>query len=434
MVLMPPGSAKSTYASVLFPAWHMATHPQDSVIAASHTADLAERFGRRVRNLVAEHGPTLGIELSADNAAAGQWGLVQGGEYYAAGVLGPITGRRADLALIDDPVKSRQEADSETVRERVWEWWKADLFTRLKPGARVVLIMTRWHEDDLGGRLLEDMASGGRPWEVLRLPMEAVQGDPLGRAVGEPLWPEWFTAAMRSDAKRDARTWSALYQQEPAPEEGTYFSRDWLRAEAVLPPREALRIYGASDYAVTDDGGDYTVHAVVGIDPNGAMWLLDVWRKQAASDEWVEAFCDLVLRWKPLGWAEETGQIKAGVGPFLVRRMREKRAFVAREAFPTRADKSIRAQAIRGRMALDGLRMPIGAMWRADFEAELLSFPAGKHDDQVDALGLIGQLLDKMVVPPPLPDPDAPIRGTRDMTMAEAWEHAAPRAGARARI
>ena len=114
-----------------------------------------------------EHSATLGLELAADIQAAGQWETTQGGEYFAVGVLGAVTGRRADVVIIDDPVKSRLEADSETVRDRVWEWWKADLLTRLKPGAKIVLVMTRWHEDDLGGRLLAEMDAGGRKWEVL---------------------------------------------------------------------------------------------------------------------------------------------------------------------------------------------------------------------------------------------------------------------------
>ena len=172
-----------------------------------------------------------------------------------------------------------------------------------------------------------------------------------------------------------------------------------------MPPRSALRVFGASDYAVTADGGDWTVHVIVGVDSDDRMYLLDLWRAQTASDQWVEAFCDLVLRWKPMGWAEETGQIKAGVGPWLDKRQQARRAFVARQAFPTRGDKAVRAQSIRGRMALAGLLIPAGAPWRADFESELMSFPAGKHDDQVDALGLVGQLLDVMM---PAAKPKAP--------------------------
>lgn len=433
MVLMPPGSAKSTYASIIFPAWYLARNPQHSIIAASHTSELAERFGRRVRNTIIEHSFTLGVSVSSDNAAAGQWSTTQGGEYFATGVQGPIAGHRADLALIDDPVKSRGDADSETTSERNWEWWKADLIPRLKPEAKVVLIMTRWSETDLGGRVLDDMVAGGQKWDVLRLPMEAERDDPLGRAVGEPLWPQWFTDDMRLEARRDPRTWSALYQQSPAPDSGTFFLREWLCPEAALPSLDTLHVYGASDYAVTADGGDFTVHVIVGLDPHGQIWVLDLWRKQASSDVWVEAFCDLVRKWKPLGWAEETGQIRAGLGPFLTKRMRERRAYVARQSFPTRGDKAIRAQSIRGRIALNGLHYAAQAPWRAEFEAELLTFPVGKHDDVVDGLGLIGQVLDLMTEGVKSAGV-APIRGTMDMTMSEAWKLARPKTGGEGRI
>jgi predicted phage terminase large subunit-like protein len=172
---------------------------------------------------------------------------------------------------------------------------------------------------------------------------------------------------------------------------------EWLRPYYDASDRATMRIYGGSDFAVTTNGGDYTVHVVVGLDPEGRIFLLDLWRQQAASDVWVESFCDLVNLWKPMGWAEEHGQIKAGIGPFLDRRQRERKAYVARQAFPTRGDKGVRAQSIRGRMALEGLHVPIKASWYPALRSELLSFPAGKHDDIVDALGLVGQLLDRMV-------------------------------------
>lgn len=398
-VFMPPGAAKSTYGSILYAPWHFAQHPQHSVIAASHTAELAEKWGRRVRNLIAEHSLVLGVGLAADSQAAGRWETSGGGEYFAAGVGGAIAGRRADLVVIDDPVRSREDADSELVRDKTWDWYKSDLYTRLKPGGRIVLIQTRWHEDDLAGRLLADMAAGGDKWDVISLPAIAEDNDPLGRAPGEPLWPEWEDMENLARKRRAVgpRDWSALYQQRPAPEDGDFFKSDWLRPYTKAPPKEQLRIYGASDYAVTSDGGDWTVHVVVGVDPEDRIYLLDLWRAQAASDEWVEAFCDLVVEWKPIAWAEETGQIKSGVGPFLTKRQRERKAWCVREQFPTRGDKAVRAQSIRGRMALDGLYVPTNARWFADLRSELLSFPAGKHDDQVDALGLVGQLLDKML-------------------------------------
>lgn len=422
---MPPGSAKSTYASVLFPPWLLA-NTSANVLAASHTTELADKWGRRVRNLIAEHSLTLGIDLAPDNQAAGRWALTNGTEYYAAGVGTGIAGFRARLGLIDDPIRSRQDADSELIRDRIWDWYINDFRTRLVPGAAEILIQTRWHEDDLAGRALNHSK-----WHVISLPAIAEGDDQLGRSVGEPLWDDgdygYGDQLRELQRSTPARTWSALYQQRPAPEEGDYFRSDWLRPYEKAPPRETMRIYGGSDYAVTADGGDYTVHAVVGIDPDGRMYLLDLWRKQAASDEWVEAFCDLVARWKPIGWAEEQGQIKSGVGPFLERRMRERKTYVVREQFPTRGDKAVRAQSIRGRMALEGLYVPKQSTWFADFRSELLSFPAGKHDDQVDAIGLVGQLLDRMLAggkpkPPQKSDNASGYRRVERESRALDWQ------------
>ena len=400
-IFMPPGSAKSTYTSVLFTPWFLANHPQACIIAASHTQELAENWGRRVRNLVTEHGNVLGVDLSTDSQAAGRWETAAGGQYFAAGVGGAVTGRRADLALIDDPVRSREDADSEVIREKTWEWYRSDLRTRMKPGGRIILIQTRWHEDDLAGRILAEMAAGKEQWEVINLPAEAEGNDPLGRQPGEWLWDDAYGYAnflKHEKATQSTRNWSALYQQRPTPEEGDYFKAEWLKTYSKLPPKSEMAIYGASDYAVTSDGGDYTVHVVVGVDPEGRMYLLDLWRKQASSDVWVDSLISLVKEYKPREWAEEQGQIKAGIGPFLERQMRAERAYVYRRTFPTRGDKAVRAQSIRGRMAMDGLFVPTWASWYHELKSELLSFPAGKHDDIVDALGLVGQLLDYMQV------------------------------------
>jgi hypothetical protein len=317
-VFMPPGAAKSTYASILFAPWYFAQHPDHCVIAASHTAELAEKWGRKVRNMIAEHRLLLDVGLAEDSQAAGRWETSAGGEYFAAGVGGSITGRRADLVIIDDPVRSREDAASETIRDKNWEWYKSDLYTRLKPGGRIVLIQTRWHEDDLAGRILAEMEAGGDQWDVISLPALAEEDDPLGRAFGEPLWPEWESLEELERKRRAVgpREWSALYQQRPAPEEGDYFNAAWLKTCDKIPARDILRVYGASDYAVTADGGDFTCHVVVGVDPERRMYVLDLWRKQASSDAWIEAFCDLVTLWKPMMWAEEQGQIKAVLVPF----------------------------------------------------------------------------------------------------------------------
>jgi len=424
MIFMPPGSAKSTYASILFPPWFLGRNAQRSVIGASHSGELAERFGRRVRNIVGsgEFRRVFGFGLSGDNAAAGRWETERGGEYYAVGVDASVTGRRADLGIIDDPVKGRAEADSQTIRDRTWDWYRSDFWPRLKPGGRIVLIMTRWHEDDLAGRLMAEQESGGERWDVLSLPAEARSGDPLGRAPGASLWPEWFRPEMFAEAKRDLRNWSALYQQEPTPESGDYFKAEWVRWYDKVPPRDHLEVYGASDYAVTSAGGDYTVHGIVGIDPDDDIYLLDLWRDQTSSDVWVEAALDLMERWRPIMWAEENAQIEKGVGPFLTKRQMERRLFSCyRKQFSSALNKATKAQSIRGRMAMGKVYFPRRAPWAADLVSELLRFPAGKNDDQVDVLSLIGRMLDDLIGGE-VPKAHEPMRGLSEMTMAEVWD------------
>lgn len=394
IITAPPRSGKSELASRRAPAWALGRDGRRHVIAASYNSDLATDFGREVRNIVKspEYQRLFpNTSLAADSRAANRWHTQAGGMYTAAGVGTAVTGRGADWLLIDDPHKDRAEADSEIQRQRVWDWYTSTAYTRLSPRGVVVLIQTRWHEDDLAGRLLAQQAAGGDQWTVIELPA-------LDR-LGAPLWPERFDlpALERIRAAIGPRDWSALYQGQPAPDEGAYFLREWLVPYSITPQRETLRVYGASDYAVTSDGGDYTVHLVVGVDPDGKMHALDLWRGQTDSAEWIEAFCELVRKWKPLEWAEESGQITASIGPFLKRRQIETGAWVYRRPFPSRADKAIRAQSIRARMSMHGLYVPAVAAWRGEFERELLYFPSGRHDDQADALSLLGQLLDHVM-------------------------------------
>ena len=426
LLFAPPGSAKSTYVSALLPSWYLANNPTNAILAATHNESLGERWGRRIRNDIALDGKILGIALSDESRAAGRWALESGGEYYGVGAGVGIAGYRADLAIVDDLFGSREDAYSGTVREKRWDWYLNDFSPRLKPGAKRVIMNTRWHEEDVAGRILEQIEAGTIKGKVISIPAVAEGNDPLGRKPGEYLWDDPsgydYGSFLRARQRETApMMWAALYQQRPAPEEGDYFKAEWLRPYSKLPPLEQLRCYGASDYAVTADGGDFTVHVVVGIDPDNRMYLLDLWRKQTASDQWIEAFCNLVTEWKPVGWAEEKGQISAGVGPALDKRQRERQAFCFRQQFPTRGDKAVRAQSIRGRMALEGLYVPTSAAWNSAFRSELLSFPAGKHDDQVDALGLVGQLLDQMVPgqKPKQPEPPKVDSGYRPLSLVE---------------
>ncbi len=412
--MWPPGGGKSVYTSIVFPTHFLGRFRNANIIITSYGSDLPKKFGRRARSITRQpiYKRVFNCELSPESQATDEWVLTNGSEWMAAGILSGITGNRADGVVWDDLIKGRAEADSKLIRDKTWDAYMDDLMTRKKPNAWEVGISTRWHEDDIAGRILPNNYNGesgwvqgqdGNDWYVVCLPAICERdGDILGRQIGDRLWPEWFGPKHFEPYKRSARTWSALYQQRPAPETGDFFQADWLKpygegTRVPLPEKETMHIYGASDYATTDEGGNYTVHIVAGVDPLHNVYILDLWRARTSSDKWVEALCDLVRKWRPLGWAEEGGQIRAGVGPFLHKRLMERQLYIARKQFPAKGDKQVRAQSIRGRMAQGFVYFPIAAPWFAELKRELLTFPAGKTDDMVDALGLLGQSLDIMV-------------------------------------
>lgn len=392
MIFMPPRHGKSELASKRFPAWCLGRNPKRQIIAASYNSDLANDFGRNVRNIVAEpeFGQVFpGVGLAPDSQAANRMNTNHGGAYVAAGVGTAVTGRGAHIALIDDPFKDREEADSERRRQMVWDWYRSTLYTRLMPGGAVVLVQTRWHEADLAGMLLEQEPD---QWDVLELP--AIDNN------GEALWPEWYDkpALERIKATIGPREWSALYQQRPQPDEGTFFQRDWFREWTRLPD---CRFYGTSDYAVTDGGGDYTVHRVWGIDAAGDVYRVDGWRGQTTADVWIERKLDLIRKWKPLCWFGEGGVIQKAIEPMLRRSMRDRGLYCRLEWLPSIADKPTRARSFQAYASMGKIHFERGA----DL-SEFLVFPAGKHDDDVDTASLIGRAVDQahpaiLKTPPP---------------------------------
>lgn len=384
MVLMPPGSAKSTYASVLFPAWWFVRQPATNVIAAAHTADLAAHFAGRVRRLIDEHSLRLGYRLAFDARANNNWRTSDGGTYYATGVHGHVVGRRADLVLIDDPVKSQAEADSPGQREQLWNWYRFDLTTRLKPGGRVLLVMTRWHEDDLGGRLLES----GEGWRCLRLPALAEDHDPLGRAPGAPLWPEWESAAAltRKRVAIGERAWTALYQQNPQPLTGTLFRTTQITTIEATPT-EAPAAVRAWDLAATSQAGagdpDWTVGLKLGRESSGRFVVLDVVRLRGGPHDVEQAILHTAQqdgRAVAVALPQDPGQAGRAQALYLTRRL----AGFHVVATPETGPKQTRAMPAAAQMDAGNVAI-VRASWNRCFLDELRDFPHGRKDDQVDA-------------------------------------------------
>lgn len=439
MLLLPPGSAKSTYVDVVFVPWFMATHKRKNVILASYATNIARKQGRRARQLIRSKAftnlfPEIG--LSQASSAADEWALTTGGEYMAGGLLSGLTGNRAALGIVDDPIAGREEAESETIRNKSWDAYIDDFCSRLIPGAPQIFITTRWHEDDPAGRILPTDWAGesgvfdgrdGRRWKVVCLPAICNRpDDPLGRSVGETLWPEWFSLEHWKPFQKNTRTWSSLYQQRPTPDEGTYFKREWFKRFNKEHRPARLYLYGTSDYAVTEGGGDYTVHRIWGVDPGGDLWLLDGWRGQETPDVWIERQIDLLLAYKPYAWFGEGGVIAKAIEPILRRRMMTRKAYGRLEWLPSIADKPTRARAFQAYASMGKIHIVEGLDGDLILD-EYLRFPAGRNDDEVDNGSLMGRALDMAHPAIAVNDgPPPPITGIESMTMEQAFKLGTP--------
>jgi predicted phage terminase large subunit-like protein len=419
MVFAPPRHAKSVTCSQVFTSWLLGVFPNKRIAVVSHGEDLATSWARKARDMLGEHGQTVfGVRVREDVKAAGRWELAppHEGGFFAAGVGGPLTGRGFDLIILDDVVKNAEEAYSELQRKRTLDWYQTTLRSRLQPGGAIIHLQTRWHEDDLAGRLLADAREGrGEMWETIVLRAIAEEDDLLGRKPGEALWPEFmpleellqakvgsgsFAATGENAGIGGSVTWAALWQQRPSPAEGSIFKREWFAnrftwwdaSGAVQigskPPitRESLRIIASVDVALsTKTAADYTVCAILAQEERGGpVLLLDLLRKKMEAPDLVRELRSFAIdEWGAAGIYIE----KTGVGLAIVQAAREAGLPIFEVAVDK--DKISRALPLAAACAAGDFLLPAAntAPWLDVALDELLGFGGGaRHDDVVDAL------------------------------------------------
>lgn len=392
---MPPRHGKSTLVSHYFPAWHLGAFPHRRIMLTSYSNSFAASWGRKVRDVLDELGrEVFNIALRTDLRTAHQWEIGNhGGGMSTAGAGGAMTGKGADLLIIDDPVKNSEQASSATWRQRVWDWYQSTAYTRLEPGGSVVLVQTRWHSDDLAGRLLHDANFGGEKWTVLNLPAFAEIDDPLGRGIDEALWPMRYPVERLNDIRRSmgAFWFSAMYQQRPTPAEGGLFQREWFRywhADGdwyVLLDERILKDkcwrFATVDLAVSEkERADFTVVCLWDCTPTGDLLLIDRLRERLSAPKLIATLRQLSAKWRP-DWI---GVERTGFQLAIVQQLR--REGLAVKPLAARGDKTSRAHAAAVRFEGGQVYFPAGADWLHELEAELLGFPNEPHDDQVDAV------------------------------------------------
>lgn len=435
---MPPRHGKTRLATVSLAAWYSGKFPNHDIICAMATDQLATDNGADVRNLFSLPQHKLVFpnhKLRKGGAAKDNIQTEQGGRLIFAGRGGQINGRGANLLLVDDLYKDSVEAQSPVIRDQAWEWFvKVALFRRM--GKKLtVLTMTRWHSDDIIGRLTDpenpkyDEREAAQ-WKIIRLPGIAEDDDPpeslVGRKPGEALWPERFSAEyLLGSQRRDPLGFASLVQQRPTVADGVYFRRENFKFYRKNDLPENLRIYCASDHALgLKQTNDFTVMAKVGIDPDGNMYLIDGYRARVPADQAVEVMLAMAGgKYKPLLWWAGRDHITKSIGPFLYKRMAETGTyFNIREVTPI-GDKAQRAQSIIARAALGKIYLPDDTLWATKFLDEMLAFPNGNHDDVVDTMALLGLGLQSQFAP-------SGISGKKDKppaTMTLAWVKQADR-------
>ena len=449
---MPPQHGKSLILSRFGLAWILGRNPHWRVLFATYADTLADTRGDELRSVLEaktfrEVFPKAALKKGS--RSKGEMVFEAGGSINLVGRGSGATGRPCDLFIIDDPYKDDQEASSDTIRESIRNWYSAVAQMRCPVFAPILIVHTRWHEDDLLGWLAdpEHPANRGNPdrakrWKYVNLPSPVSDPDlaqALGLQVGDALWPKRFPLHHIQEIRENAgpRIFAALYLGQPAPEDGDFFKAEHIKTYAPFELPKSLRIYAASDHSVSEkERSDYTCMMLVGVCENNLVWVLPdlFWEngKAAASDLVVEKMLDMAKKRPPLWWRAGRDHITKAVGPFLRKRMRERNIFINMIEEPENGDKRRKAQAIQARMSAGGVLFPAGAPWLMRARSEMLKFPHGKHDDFVDCLSLIGRglvTLHGAAKPEAANDDDRPKVGTfgwvkwaaKQDSMASAW-------------
>lgn len=419
MLLMPPRAGKSELASRMFPAWHLGRNPNHEIIACSYNVSLAMTFSKKVKEVLDDPAfhPVFDIRLNPNNQSAEEWTLhnTRGG-YVAAGVGGGITGKGAHLLTIDDPLKNAEEADSGDTREKLWDWYGSTAYTRLAPGGGVLVVQTWWHDDDLAGRLQNAMAADPEAdrFVVVKYPAIAEHDEYLDeesdlivdyepekgrllRRKGEALHPERYDLPKLQQIKRtiSPRFWAALYQQNPVPDDGAYFTKEMFR-RGPIPNLKRSNVFIAWDFAISEkQTNDYTVGTVGLQDDDDVLHIAEIVRFRSADAMFiVDEILNLSKRWYNPGMqlGFEDGQIFRAINSLLRKRMLERHFYPSIQVLKPISDKMARARPLQGRMQQRMVSFNDKAEWYDTARTEMLRFPAGVHDDIVDSVSWMTQM------------------------------------------
>ncbi|QHJ78575.1 MAG: hypothetical protein [Caudoviricetes sp.] len=400
IIQAPPRHGKSQLVSRQFPAWCFAQNPDLNVIASSYSSDLAKRMNRDVQRVLEDNPFTdcYGVFLPSNKdkkvKTSDLFELVNGkGAYRSSGVGTGITGMGADIGIIDDPVKDAKEANSETVRNSIWEWYTSTFYTRLSPKSGVLLCMTRWHEDDLAGRLIAEMSKGGDQWQVISFPAIAEEDEPM-RLKGEALHPERYPVSMLERIKRavGSQVWNALYQQRPSSKGGDVIQTSWFKRYKVLPRLKSAFIVGDTAQK-KGQANDYSVFIVMGEGFDGGVYIIDLIRGKWEAPELTAKLKDIWGKYQAQHRLQGVYLEDKSSGTGLIQTIeREQRIPV--KGLEADADKYTRLLGVQGYIESGYVYLPENAPWVLDFLDECEKFTktdSHKHDDQIDALvyGLI---------------------------------------------